>query len=197
MNAIVNLRQVYCNNTECFTRLLLSKRFIAFQWEVIYKMPQQPTCEGWKSCQPWWKHNTAMTHTYLYTHTLNNLRTQRKKEQKKSFHLQLFSTFQREPFSQSPTIQQSIPAYTLALFWVSAVVNIDSVRLIRPDSMQPHKTIADRLKANPFLQETNKNVTGVLCFEPMYSYVLTQGEALIYTCSQTKLTVNNCVALNA
>lgn len=143
------------------------------------------------------ENTTQQWRTHIYTHTLNNLRTQRKKEEKKSFHLQLFSTFQRQPFSQSPTIQQSIPAYTLALFWVSAVVNIDSVRLIRPDSMQPHKTIADRLKANPFLQETNKNVTGVLCFEPMYSYVLTQGEALIYTCSQTKLTVNKCVALNA
>lgn len=135
-------------------------------------------------------------HIFIHTHS-TILGHKGKKEQKKSFHLQLFSTFQRQPFSQSPTIQQSIPAYTLALFWVSAVVNIDSVRLIRPDSMQPHKTIADRLKANPFLQETNKNVTGVLCFEPMYSYVLTQGEALIYTCSQTKLTVNKCVALNA
>lgn len=66
---LLSIWDMFTAITQCFTRLLLSKRFIAFQWEVIYKMPQQPTCEGWKSCQPWWKHNTAMTHTYLYTHT--------------------------------------------------------------------------------------------------------------------------------
>lgn len=98
-------------------------------------------------------------HVYICTHYTVLMASEvslRKCERQKS-HVQLFSTFQRQAFSSNPTTQQSIPVCRLALFWASAILNIDygvvplstqhTKRLTRPDSIQT-KSVSAAVK-NP------------------------------------------------
>ena len=116
---------------------------------------------------------------------------------KKTCHLQLRSTFQRQAFSSNPKIQQSITVNSLALFWAMATLNIGNGLvplltqhtkcLIRPDSIQA--LIRKTKEGRGCLQEANKTST----LQSSVCCVLTQGEAHIYSCSREKLTVNNYV----